>query len=680
MATELAERAPRSRCYECGSADNIVSLCHHCGRPLCELHAPKVLDENKFASTKEFAGLDLDRIGVWHCAEHAHNVRGSLTKLKIAGIAAGVLGLALSFVSVAIGLVLLIAGAATAAGAFWFEEVQRQRERDNRPPLPVTPHIDALRVTERLSGTLTLDDEGDYRSSPQPAPVTGTIEVAMNLSKPDQDRLAKYREKYRLTDADPVEFCAGFAVIGGKAGIGFGADFPAGATLLPGGTAIRFGGQVADHALFSQPDSVGNWQFHAPYTLAARRKMDRIPLWLTPSIVPASDRRTLELDLQWVDFGEDREPLTIERIDLIQLQVPASWGNVESATPRALTGNSPDPADSDADSTADAVWQPTRTIEWRRLTEGVRKHGVTLTIRFEKAVKPDEEDKKGAGKAEADRLRGQLQIYFKGTVSGIEDVAFYHPLGGRQKNLFGGRRDDKDCEVRTIASVDFDLSLSRVRYQDIWVMPEVSEQIVSDELPGVIPDHHTVIDVTNSISGRYYVKRVIENPPRGGKRSEVTGRSWDIAGRHYHGVYPIDFHITLTGQELYPGDIQAHTGNTVAQVTAQGAYANAAMRQAIEKEWKQLHARVVDELTARSKTPAEPPEPLGPAETLVTSPPKQDHDLSASTVANGHGSSRAAQRKERKEAITQALLQGRISEQTFAVLMAQLDEDFPRES
>lgn len=672
MATKLAERAPRSRCYECGSADNIVSLCHHCGRPLCVLHTPSdVLDEKKFSSTKEFAGLDLDRIGVWHCKEHAHNVRGSLTKLKIAGIVVGAIGLALSFASVAIGLVVLFAGAATAAGAFWYEQVQRQRERDNRPPLPVTPHIDALRVTERLSGTLTLDDDGDYRSIPEP--VIGMVEVAMNLSKPDQDRLAKYRTKYRLTDGDPVDFCAGFAVIGGEAGIDFGSSFPPGAALLPGNTTIRLGGEVADHALFGGSDGLGQWQLQAPYTLGAGRKMDRIPLWLTPSIVPASDRRTLKLDLQWVDFGEDREPLTIERIELIQLQVPTSWGNVESAKPPALTGNSQDPAEADSAADADMASQPTRTIEWRRPTKD-DEHGVTLTIRFEKAVRSDEGDKKDAGTAKADRLRGQLNIYFKGTLSGIEDVAFYHPLGGRQKNVLGGRRDDKDCEVRTIASVNFDLSLSRVRYQDIWVMPKVSEKIESDELPGVIPDHRTVIDVTNSISDRYYVKRVIENPPRGGKRSEVTGRSWDIAGRHYSGVYPIDFHITMTGQEFYPGDIEAHAGNTVAQVTTQGAYANNAMRQAIEKEWTQLHARVVDRLAARRRTVAAPPEPL------VTSPPEQDHDRSGTATANGQAPSPAAQRKERKEAITQALLQGRISEQTFAMLMAQLDEDFPRES
>lgn len=39
MPETLVERAPRVRCYECGS-DEIFSVCHHCQKPMCKEHSP----------------------------------------------------------------------------------------------------------------------------------------------------------------------------------------------------------------------------------------------------------------------------------------------------------------------------------------------------------------------------------------------------------------------------------------------------------------------------------------------------------------------------------------------------------------------------------------------------------------------------------------------------------------
>ena len=62
------------------------------------------------------------------------------------------------------------------------------------------------------------------------------------------------------------------------------------------------------------------------------------------------------------------------------------------------------------------------------------------------------------------------------------------------------------------------------------------------EFPEVIPNDDTVIRLTNVLSEQgYYIKRIIENPRRSGPRANLIRRYWDIAGRHYSGVYPIDF-------------------------------------------------------------------------------------------------------------------------------------------
>ena len=46
----------------------------------------------------------------------------------------------------------------------------------------------------------------------------------------------------------------------------------------------------------------------------------------------------------------------------------------------------------------------------------------------------------------------------------------------------------------------------------------------------MIPNDEMVIGLTNALSENYYVKRVIEHPPRSGGRADHVQRYWDIAG------------------------------------------------------------------------------------------------------------------------------------------------------
>lgn len=78
----------------------------------------------------------------------------------------------------------------------------------------------------------------------------------------------------------------------------------------------------------------------------------------------------------------------------------------------------------------------------------------------------------------------------------------------------------------------------------------------------VIPDSRTVAGVTAELSaGDYYVKRVVENPPTPDRTAAAINRYWDISGRKYDGLYPIDFHIVLSGQEIHDGGtvVSGHT-------------------------------------------------------------------------------------------------------------------------
>ena len=81
------------------------------------------------------------------------------------------------------------------------------------------------------------------------------------------------------------------------------------------------------------PHSFTPFPLALTYRLAREPVIKEGPLWVTPSLVPESDRRALELDIQWVDLGPRDKRLSLDVIELIQLRYPVSWGNVVRAEP-----------------------------------------------------------------------------------------------------------------------------------------------------------------------------------------------------------------------------------------------------------------------------------------------------------------------------------------------------------
>jgi hypothetical protein len=76
-------------------------------------------------------------------------------------------------------------------------------------------------------------------------------------------------------------------------------------------------------------------------------------------------------------------------------------------------------------------------------------------------------------------------------------------------------------------------------------------------------------------------------------------RVWDIAGRQYNGVCPIDFHITITGEEEHQADgIYSYAGNATARLAVRGSYVDQQMKARVEKVWDELHEKVITELKA----------------------------------------------------------------------------------
>ena len=580
--------------------------------------------------------------------------------------------------------------------------------------------MNTVDVVEQLSGNVRLEN-GIYTSKPEA--VAGEIKV--NMSANDGRRLLQlYRKKYRLPETDPVNFTAGFMMLEGEAGLEF---LPGQRAVLDDGTGVLLGGDSADgHDLFPAVpgNTQGEWTLEVGYKLQDDRTPESIPLFIVPSLVPGSDRRTLEIDLHWNRLGAEGRQLDLQLFDRIELEVPSSWGNVESFSPGRMEI---------------ARSGGRRVIQWQRLRPGdgdsrtVAQGGksLILKIRFERPITEEPEspgngtgDSRLPGDGEHKRLTlsGMLEATFGGTLSGLTGVGVYLPGGGRSHPL--------ETKPQTKVTVTFDISLRALRYQEDRVIPDENNaddrakaRNKVDDFPGVIPDYRTVAELTNAISAdNYYVKSVVEHPPyRDDGRPNVVNRVWDIAGRRYDGVFPINFDINLRGEEVGQGISSTFSGKTAAQVTVKGAYAkkttgergnaedaNGAganfgglsaeeedvgdeLLKKIEDTWIGLHDKVAQILANRAAFANGARAIAASAEDIVMGEVIEPDEVSASgtvivdakVVESGSAAAqsdddrayRVSDLRKQRQAADDAVVAGRISEETYRRIIARLDAE-----
>lgn len=484
------------------------------------------------------------------------------------------------------------------------------------PPLPVFPHVNTVEIVERLSGQVSFSN-GRYRSTVD-GPVMGEVRVDMSAN-PEQKLLQQYRKKYRLLGDQPIPFTAGTAMLQGGAGLRFA---PGQEVVLPDGTGISFhGSSAAGHALFDNVPGhpPGEWIFSVAYQVQAVDTPQDIPLWIVPSVVPSSDRKTLEIDLHWNELGSEDKKLNLVRFDLIELEVPTSWGSVQPAP----GGASINPGR-----------KGRRLIRWMKVpprdrdetggpqrptaSSGARSR--TLTLRFENGVLPERDAARSTEQMDT-QLTGTLTAIFErpspgagaGTLSGAHGVDVYLPGGGKA-------RQQPEVQVRTEVTVKFGISLDAIRYQEPWAVPRQSNAWYEREAAvggsgggyrkadeafyGATLDFDTVAELTSLMSKEgYYIKSVVEQDPQPAYESgvEVMKRVWDITGRWYYGVFPIGFDVSLRGEE-FPADSRL-PGKTTTVVTVNGTYANdpeLTQRAMIEKCWDDLHEHVTSVLRRRA--------------------------------------------------------------------------------
>ncbi|MGH4015419.1 MAG: hypothetical protein ACRDSL_16135 [Pseudonocardiaceae bacterium] len=483
------------------------------------------------------------------------------------------LGVITAFWSLVIGGVLTAIGGLRIVCRLLVARRQRSADRDQPPDLHLDPRVRKLTVVETLSATAHLDAPYDYRA--KITDVRGRIRVEAVWGRAHWDRWSAHRRRYRIPDDGELSLSAGSLVVRGSADLVLR---PVDAESVKNLTTIVLRPSTAEHAVLRPPGAHGDPRrtFEVDYEITEPEDGWTVPVWLTPTIVPESDRRALDLEVQWRSCGPGDNGLEIKDLELLQISVPTGWGEIDHITRPDKATVSP-PVDGH------------RRIEWKKPpVERTSRGRCRLSIRFEDQIDT------------AAHVTGRLRARFSGAVSGADNVDLYSAGGMR-------RRDWARTKPTTLVELDFELSLAAVRYQDIRSVPdrarrEDDNKPEEESFEGVVPDHHTVAQLTNNLSNEgYYVKRVVENPPQPGTKANVLNRFWDIAGRLYDGVYPIDFHLVLTGEEVHDGP--SLTGATTARLTVRGTYATTEMEEKVVREWSQLWTRVKSSLDSAAPGP-----------------------------------------------------------------------------
>lgn len=642
MKVEIIPNPPRARCYICHKPD-VEKVCHHCGRAICSEHNSASIPAETGCENLEFSGLELDQLQgveeIVHCSNCIHYLR-SYKRLRPWAVMIGGLGLALGLIGIAdeTWWVSLMGVAAVTASIVWYRWIGRKHEENyekallrNRPPFPVVPALKTVSATEYVDGQIRLDSEGKYTA--QVCQKKGRLTFTLQFAHRDKERLKRYLDKYKQSMSDDIPFHAGFVVLEGTPNLQF--DDTA-ILAKERANTIALNGTLGEQPFLFNIDSQrdSNWTNRLMYTVPdVTDNQTQLPIRIIPTLVQEGAQRAIELVVQVSPEVLDTKAFGNIRIEEFVLYAPHRLSKVAMVEPSAVTENVPN-KDDESEHELSVIWKGVNIHSGNR-----RERRQRFFIRFENRIEP------------TTSFRGRLRVCFEGTLSQLAEVKFFFPWGQK-------RPEHMAIQQQTYFDVDFELNLGGLRFQEM-----VSETVQLTH-EGVLPNHTIVTRLTDNLNkADFYVKRVIENPARTSKAgAHITNRYWDIAGRCYQGVYPIDFHLVLTGEEAYGS---ASDSKVQVDITVQGIITNDEMREKISQLRDQLSA--ITENTLASIPPM-------PVRSVATEVPVTDQRIANRLIFRAGPSApsndpttsdRVSRLMDRLEKLDEALINGRISEERY---------------
>jgi len=327
-------------------------------------------------------------------------------------------------------------------------------------------------------------------------------------------------------------------------------------------------------------------------------------------------------------------PKGTTRIEEFVLYAPQRLGKIAMVEPSAITGIVSLQSEND---------EPMQKIAWKAIdirSQVYRERRQRFYIRFDNKIDA------------STVLYGNLRISFTGTLSELKNIKFFFPWGKQ-------RSDNVKIDRHTFLDVNFELNLAGLHFQDT---ASETKQLMR---AGVLPNHAIVTQLTEELNNAgVYLKRVIENPARTSKAgAHITNRYWDMAGRYYDGVYPIDFHLVLTGEEAYgkPSESKVQV-----DVSVQGVVASDDMRAKVAYLRDRLSALTENTLDNLPAAPAD----SSPVKEANFSDVELEQTIPSQagrqkTSQQPTASSEVSRLLEMLAKLDEALIEGRISESRY---------------
>ncbi len=591
MQTSLLRKAPKTRCYKCGT-EEIRYICHHCGKPMCEQHTFFVSSkDNKKIESQEFSKLISKDTQCgeepFHCENCIHTIKGLAWKRIAFGTILFIISL-MAIPNSRLGYKLLgmVTGGGLIGYGIYANKQRKKQILELKPPLPLLPNFDLVQIQENINGNIELNSDGNYDVSDISG--SGQLNIKASLPNEERKRLKPYQKKYGSAEI----FHGGFVVLKGLAGFNFTEDIiQKKSDKENNNTIIPLIGRV-DNLPFLDGDETKNAEKinrFFDYSLFETPKRDSFPIQLILSFFPESDRKILEIIVQWnklkININNyskiESENLKNPIVESFTMQFPRTWGRVKDSSKEY------------------SINLDNSTITWNKVKFPEQDERCVFKVQFENSIEPHESS-----------VTGEVKVKFQGTISGLDGAELFFPTGKKHNRslTINNERGKNKLIIQTEVNTIFYLSLSSLRYQYSKNYPELSQinsnSNFSDSLRylNVSPDYEAIILLSNSISENdFQIKQIVEKKPAINAKNDSINRVWSIVGRWYEGVYTIDFQIDLKGEEIDDRNLSNFPGTTEAKLTVKGAFSNEEMESKIENIWEQLKFLIDDNLMSLSE-------------------------------------------------------------------------------
>jgi hypothetical protein len=462
-------------------------------------------------------------------------------------------------------------------------------ELHGAPPLPVLGRDPSVQILEFVGGQIALRPDGTYRVNTTEA--AGTVRFELGPTGAELQRREALRRRYGPLRSGTLQATAGFLALRGRAHLDFQDMAAAEPERSPHVLALSHAAH--DHPFFPLNEDARPFHARLRYKFALDGSL---PVQLIPALVSSEGGLGLELTVQL----RPAQPKLLEGAAVVVKELllcaPEQLGSARSRRP--ATGDAPDDARcDDPDRPLALYWHGIPLLagdDSSLVTAPTPGFHRTFFVRFERAER-----------LPYTTLVGSLVLVLENRlVSGLQDALLFYPLGPRREQL--------SASYLSEIHVQFRLNLSGLR---------VATPVERDELhlyQGNV-DYPQILGLVRALSEQgFYVKSVVEHAvPISGRSLTYSDHSWTVAGRHYHGVFPVNFELNISCGDR----TGAAAGDVFVQVRVDAQLSRGATLQAFHLTTTELLA-VCDGLFGASRVAA-------PAPRIRLAPPATDRALPA---------------------------------------------------